>query len=125
MVSRGFFLSITFIAAMSRILDDDDILPLCVFGVHSLAPSLFLRKSHKVLCDREKLIDQKPEDMKSIETLIKSISKAGETAFKVFAEDHLIVDLSDDIKNNTGHSLRHLNEYFSLCLCMTSDEVAV
>ena len=124
-VSRGFFLSATFSAAMSRILDDDDILPLCVFGVHSLAPSLFLRKSHKLLCDREKLIDPTPEDMKSIQTLVKSISKAGDAALKVFTEDHLIVDLSDDIKNNTGHSLRHLNEYFNLCLCSTSDEVAV
>lgn len=123
-VSRGFFLSATFSAAMSR-MDDDDILPLCVFGVHSLAPSLFLRKSHKLLCDREKLIDPTPEDMKSIETLVKSISGAGDAALTAFTEDHLIVDLSDDIKNNTGHSLRHLNEYFNLCLCSTSDEVAV
>jgi len=115
--TRCFFLPVTFKSAMQRIRDDDDdVLSISVYGVNSMAPSCFVQKKYKLLWDGEKLIDPQPDHEESIKSLIETIFGVGEAALEIFQKDHLILDLTSDVKNNTDNSLRRLREYFNLCI---------
>lgn len=113
--TRCFLLPVTFKSALQRI-QDDDVLSDGVYGVNCMAPSCFKDKKYKLLWDKKALLDFQPEHHESIKNLIKSILGVGDAALEAFQEDFLILDLTSDIKNNTDNSLRHLKEYFNLCI---------
>lgn len=116
--ARSFILPTTFMTAVHRIQDriqGNAVFSRSVYGVHCLAHSCFAKKDYKLLSS-EKLIDPQPEDDESILNLVNKLLKLGDSALATFAADHLVLDLTTDINNNTENSLGHLKEFFGLCI---------
>eukprot|EP00984_Skeletonema_dohrnii_P026297 scaffold15605_cov78-Skeletonema_dohrnii-CCMP3373.AAC.4 len=127
--ARSFLLTPTFTCAVQRLRDrdllgDGDIFT-SVFGINCMAASKFVNPKYKLLCDEERLINPQRGDEECIWSLIEDISGLGEKAAKAFEGDYIILDLTQDVKDDTSKTLERLNDYFRLCIPSDSPEATV